>query len=189
MKKIFCLTIFFCLFCEMSGYAQSTRTEREKAWRKERLHQRAKERAMQQLQDSMAYEAAVNALQEGGWMLEVNNINFFNGITCFVSSSTNYISCDDGMMTIQTAYANFAYSPNGLGGMTVQGDVSDMRLSKDRDGNVYCNFSFQGNVVSATVSLILTAGTNQASITVSPNFSLNSIVFDGYLVPSNGSER
>ncbi len=183
MKRIFYLTLLFCLLCGMSSYAQSHRSERGKAWRMERERHRAEDRAMEQRQDSVAYQEALEALKAGSWVLEADNINFFSGITRFVSSSTNYISCDEGEGTIQTAYANFTYSPNGLGGVTVQGDVSGGRMSTDKDGNVYYSFSIQGNAVSATVYLTLTGGTNQASAMVNPNFSGRSMTFNGYLVP------
>ena len=191
MKKIFCFIVSICLLCGMSGYAQSCgrscRTEREKEWRMNRQRKRAEARAIEQRQDSLAYKSALAALKEGSWVLEANNLNFANGVMRFVSSSTNYISCNDGQGTIQTAYENFSYSPNGLGGVTVQGNISSIQISMDKDGNVYCNFSIQGNSVSATVSLTLTAGTNQASGLVNPNFAGQSLTFDGYLVPYSQS--
>ena len=183
MKKIIYLTIFACWTLSAATSAQSCRTEREKAWRTERLRQRAAERVIEQRQDSVAYASALKALKSGNWVLEADNLNFANGVMRFVSSSTNYISCNAGEGVIQTAYSNFTYSPNGLGGVTVQGDVSGVQMSVVAVGNVYCNFSIQGSTVSATVSLTLTAGTNQASATVNPNFSGQSLTFDGYLVP------
>ncbi len=183
MKRVFYFTLLFCVLCGTASYAQHHRSARGKAWRAEREELRARERAMEQQNDSAAYRAALEALQQGDWVLEADNINFFNGITRFVSSTTNYISCNDGEGTVQTAYANFVYSPNGLGGVTVQGDVSGGRMSTDKDGNVYCSFSIQGSAVSATVYVTLTGGTNQASATVNPNFSGRSMTFNGYLVP------
>lgn len=183
MKKILYLFILACVLFSVPSYAQSGRTEREKVWRMERERQRAESRAIEQRQDSVAYQTAVTALKDGSWVLEADNLNFANGIMRFVSSSTNYIGCKNGEGTIQTAYTNFTYSPNGLGGVTVQGNVSGMQMSMDKDGNVYCNFSIQGIAVSATVSLTLTANTNQASATVTPSFSGQLLTFDGYLVP------
>ncbi|MBR3859661.1 MAG: DUF4251 domain-containing protein [Bacteroidaceae bacterium] len=183
MKRVFYFTLLFCVLCGTASYAQHHRSARGKAWRAEREELRARERAMEQQNDSAAYRAALEALQQGDWVLEADNINFFNGITRFVSSTTNYISCNDGEGTVQTAYANFVYSPNGLGGVTVLGDVSGGRMSTDKDGNVYCSFSIQGSAVSATVYVTLTGGTNQASATVNPNFSGRSMTFNGYLVP------
>ena len=120
-------------------------------------------------------------------MLEANNVNFDNGITRFVSSTTNYISNNTGEGTIQTAYSNFTYSPNGLGGVTLQGDIYDVRMTIDKEGNVNYSFGIQGDGLSATVNLMLASGTNQASATVMPNFSGRSITFDGYLVPYDKS--
>ena len=187
MKRVFYLTFLVGVLFGASVYAQSGRTEREKAWRIERQRQRVEARAIEQHQDSVAFQTALSALKEGSWVLEANNINFPNGIMRFVSSTTNYISSTDGQGTIQTAYDNFTYSPNGLGGVTVQGDISGVSMSVDKDGNVYYRFAVQGTAVSATVSLTLTGGTNQASATVVPNFTGQSITFDGYLVPYDQS--
>ena len=192
MKKVFYLTLILGMLFSMSSYAQSCRgkacrTEREKAWRAERLRQRSAERVIEQRQDSAAYRSAVEALKEGSWVLEANNVNFDNGITRFVSSTTNYISNNTGEGTIQTAYSNFTYSPNGLGGVTLQGDIYDVRMTIDKEGNVNYSFGIQGDGLSATVNLMLASGTNQASATVMPNFSGRSITFDGYLVPYDKS--
>ena len=183
MKRLFCLTGIACLLFCTSIMAQSTRSEREKAWRMEREKQRAEARALENQQDSMAYAAAIKALKEGNWVLEANNVNFSNGITRFVSSNTNYIACEDGNATIQTAFNNFTYSPNGLGGVTLQGNVSGVQMSVDKDGNVFYGFNVIGTAVSASIYLTLTGGTNQVSATVSPNYSGGTMTFDGYLVP------
>lgn len=183
MKKVLFLASVICLLFSTMSFAQSNRSEREKEWRAERERRRSEARALEMQQDSVAYTQAVSALKEGNWALEANNVNFFNGITRFVSSNTNYISCEDGEGTVQTAFNNFSYSPNGLGGVTVQGDVVGERMSTDKDGNIYYSFSIQGGAISATVYLTLTGGTNQASATVNPNFSGRSMTFDGYLVP------
>lgn len=186
MKKIIYLTGAICFFFSTISFAQS-RSKKEKEWRAQRERLRAQERAIEQRQDSIAYNEAVIALKEGNWVLEANNVNFFNGITRFVSSNTNYISCEDGEGTVQTAFNNFAYSPNGLGGVTVQGDLSGERMSTDKDGNIYYSFNIQGSAISATVYLTLTGGTNQASATINPNFSGRSMTLDGYLVPYSQS--
>lgn len=182
MKRVVLFIITLGLLVT-SAMAQSARSEREKEWRAERERQRAKARAIETQQDSLAFSQALEAIKEGNWVLEANNVNFANGITRFVSSNTNYISVNDGEGTVQTAYNNFSYSPNGLGGVTVQGDISGGRLSTDRDGNIYYSFNIQGSAISATVYLTLTGGTNQASATVNPNFSGRSMSFDGYIVP------
>ena len=111
------------------------------------------------------------------------------GIMRFVSSNTNYVEVNDGQGIIQTAFTNFVYnwSPNGLGGVTVQGSVNGISMRQDKDGNIYYNYGINGIAVSATVSIVLTGGTNQASVTINPNFSGNTLTMNGYLVPYNES--
>lgn len=183
MKKLLYLTSAICILLCAPASAQSNKSEREKEWRADRERKRAEARALENQQDSIAFNAAVKALKEGNWVLEATNINFYNGITRFVSSNTNYISCENEEGTIQTAFNNFTYSPNGLGGITVQGDISGQRMNTDKDGNVYYSCNIQGASVSATIYLTLTGGTNQASATVNPNFSGRTMTLDGYLVP------
>ena len=167
--------------------AQSTRKEREEAWRKARTERREKEKALESIQDSIAYSQALEALKQGSWVLEANDIMFRSGIVRYVSSSTNYVSVNDGNGVVQTAFTNFIYSPNGLGGVTVQGSVSGVSMNMDKDGNVYYNCSILGAGISATLNLTLTGGTNQASIYVSPNFNGNTLTMNGNLVPYDSS--
>ncbi|MBR5841674.1 MAG: DUF4251 domain-containing protein [Bacteroidaceae bacterium] len=187
MKKVLILASTTWLLLSATTFAQTSRSEREQRWRTEREQRRAQAKALELQQDSTAFVQALKALKTDSWVLEANNVNFSNGITRFVSPSTNYISYDDDEGTIQTAFSNFTYSPNGLGGVTVQGTISGQRMSTDRDGNVYYSFNIQGSTISAIVSLTLTAGTNQASATITPNFAGNTMTFDGYLVPYDQS--
>ena len=187
MKKVLILASAAWLLLSATTFAQTSRSEREQRWRAEREQRRAQAKALELQQDSTAFVQALKALKADSWVLEANNVNFSNGITRFVSPSTNYISFDDDEGTIQTAFSNFTYSPNELGGVTVQGNISGQRMSTDRDGNVYYSFNIQGNTISAIVSLTLTAGTNQASATITPNFAGNTMTFDGYLVPYDQS--
>ena len=187
MKKVLILASAAWLLLSATTFAQTSRSEREQRWRAEREQRRAQAKALELQQDSTAFVQALKALKADSWVLEANNVNFSNGITRFVSPSTNYISFDDDEGTIQTAFSNFTYSPNGLGGVTVQGNILGQRMSTDRDGNVYYSFNIQGSTISAIVSLTLTAGTNQASATITPNFAGNTMTFDGYLVPYDQS--
>ena len=72
MKKIIYLTGAICFFFSTMSFAQS-RSEKEKEWRAQRERLRAQERAIEQRQDSIAYNEAVIALKEGNWVLERKN--------------------------------------------------------------------------------------------------------------------
>lgn len=183
MKRILFVAALLSIFCGEMVMAQTTRQERREAWKEARAQRRAEEKALEAVQDSVAFLKAVEALKAGNWVLEADNVVFRNGMLRFVSSNTNYVAVQDGEGTVQTAFDNFVYSPNGLGGVTVQGQVSDQKISQDKDGNLFMNFSIFGGAISATLNLTLTVGTNEASIYISPNFNGNNLTMNGNLVP------
>lgn len=188
MKKVVFLTALFLIGMAGSAQAQTSKKEMAKKDRKEvREEKRKQEKALEAIQDTIAYENAIQALKEGSFVVEANNVVFKNGIMRFVSSNTNFISADDGQGVVQTAFNNFIYSPNGIGGVTVKGSVANIRMNKDKDGNIFYSMSIEGIAISATVDLVLTGGTNQVSATVNPNFSGNTLTFNGILVPYDQS--
>ena len=175
------------LAVQASIFAQDrkmTRKEKEAAWRAERLRKRAQEERQIMHDDSIQFVQALNAIRSGSWALEASNVTFNNGVTRFVTASTNFVSVDDGQAVVQTAFNNSnVNSPNGLGGITLEGRITSEELKMDKDGNVYYNYSIQGADISATVNVVVTANSNQATATVNPNFSSNQMTFSGYIYP------
>ncbi len=189
MKKVLFLTTMMLFSVLVTTFAQTSKEAR--AARREALKkERQERRALEAQQDSVAYFKAVEALKNGSFVLEANNVSFPNGITRFVSSNTNYVQVDNGDGIVQTAFSNFAYipGPNGLGGVTVEGNVSGVQLREDKHGNYYYNYTIQGMSISATVYITLTGGTNQASVRISPNFNNNTLTMMGILVPLDESD-
>lgn len=161
-----------------------TRQEKEDAWRAERLRRREAERRIEYRNDSIEYAQAVQAIKNGSWALEASSVNFNNGVTHFVTPSTNYLSGNNGKGVLQTAFDNSnIYSPNGLGGVTLEGNITNEEISIDNRGNIYYNYTIQGIQISATVSIILTASTNQATATIDPNFSSWTMTMSGSIYP------
>ena len=161
-----------------------TRKEKEAAWRAERLRKRAQEERQIIRDDSIQFVQAINAIRNGSWALEASNVTFNNGVTRFVTASTNFVSVDDGQAVVQTAFNNSNInSPNGLGGITLEGRVIGEELKMDKEGNVYYNYSIQGADISATVNVVVTANSNQATATVNPNFNSNQMTLSGYIYP------
>lgn len=188
MKTKRVLFILLALFAvQVSLFAQEkkmTRKEKEAAWRAERLKKRAQEERQIMHSDSVQYVQAINAIRNGSWALEASNVTFNNGVTRFVTESTNFVSVDDGQAVVQTAFNNSNInSPNGLGGITLEGRILDEELKMDNEGNVYYNYNIQGAEISATVNVVITAHTNQATATVNPNFSSRQMTMSGYIYP------
>ena len=189
MKKVLFLTTLLLLSFTVTTFAQTSKEAR--AARREALKkEREARKALEAQQDSLAYFKAVEAMKEGAFVLEADNVTFPNGITRYVSSNTNYVQVDNGEGILQTAFTNFAYNPgpNGLGGVTVEGNISGLKMKEDKDGNYYYNYTIQGVAVSATIFITLTGGTNQASVSISPNFNSNNMTMTGRLLPLDESD-
>lgn len=189
MKKVLFLTTLLLLSFTVTTFAQSSKEAR--AARREALKkEREERRALEAQQDSVAYLKAIEALRTGSFVLEANNVTFPNGITRYVSSNTNYVQVDNGEGIVQTAFSNFAYTPgpNGLGGVTVEGNISGLKMKEDKDGNYFYSYTIQGVAISATVFITLTGGTNQASVNISPNFNNNNMTMTGVLLPLDESD-
>lgn len=186
-KRILFISLALLFAMQASIVAQEkkmTRKEKEAAWRAERLKKRAQEEREEMHNDSVVFMQAINAVRSGSWALEASNVTFDNGVTRFVTESTNFVSVNDGEGTVQTAFNNSNInSPNGLGGITLEGRVSGEEITTDKEGNIYLNYSIQGADISATVSVVITAYTNQATATVNPNFSSRQMTLSGYIYP------
>lgn len=189
MKKVLFLTTLLLLSFTATTFAQTSKEARA-AKREAIKKEREARKALEAQQDSVAYFKAIEALKAGSFVLEADNVTFPNGITRYVSSNTNYVQVDNGEGIVQTAFSNFAYSPgpNGLGGVTVEGNISGLKMKEDKDGNYYYNYTIQGIAISATVFITLTGGTNQASVNISPNFNSNNMTMTGLLLPLDESD-
>ena len=188
MKKLFLLlfliAVGWCLAANAQESKKMTRKEREAAWRAERLKKRAEKEAREAMEDSINFAQAVQALQNGSWALEAQSITFNNGYTEYVTPSTNFVSIDEGKGIVQTAFDNSnIYSPNGLGGVTLEGGITGAEISRDNAGNVYYTYGIQGPYISATVHITLDAGGNSATAYVSPNFSGRNMTMTGTIYP------
>lgn len=187
MKKFLLLVVLFTLGWQMTAVAQNrkmTKAEREAAWRAERLRKKAAEEAREHAQDSTAFVQAVEALRSGSWALEASNVTFNNGVTRFVTESTNFVSINNGQGTVQTAFDNSnVYSPNGLGGITLEGSVSGERMTQDSNGNIFYSYTVVGSSFSAMVYVTLAVNSNQASARIDPDFSGQSMTMNGYIYP------
>lgn len=179
------LALFFAMQASIVAQEKKmTRKEKEAAWRAERLKKRAQEEREEMHNDSVVFMQAINAVRSGSWALEASNVTFDNGVTRFVTESTNFVSVNNGEGMVQTAFNNSNInSPNGLGGITLEGRVSGEEITTDKEGNIYLNYSIQGSDISATVSVVITAYTNQATATVNPNFSSRQMTLSGYIYP------
>ena len=112
---------------------------------------------------------------------------FRNGKRLSSLPTQTFVLVNQARGTVQVAFNTVYPGPNGIGGVTVDGTVSDMKMSTDKRGNINCNFSIQGIGISAQIFFTLTNGDNNATVTISPNFNSNTMTLSGSLLPLNQS--
>lgn len=189
MKRFITLSLVLLTIMGIGNYsyaqefgAESTMTRQEARRAARAAHRKAE--AAQQLKD---FQAAVECIKSGSFVIEADQLLFPRGLSKFVSGLTNFISMNDGNAVIQIATSYYNPGPNGLGGITVEGTVSDITMSTDKRGSVFYNFMVQGMMVSATVNIQLLGDGNRATVTIYPNFNNNNLTMTGTVVPYNQS--
>ena len=183
MKRIITLITLVLVSASTLMYAQSSSETRQAERKAQREAQKAREKA----ENERNYAIAVQALKEGKFVLEADQLVFKRGRSAFVSSTTTFVLMDGEHASVQIAANNALAGPNGIGGITVDGSRKEMKITTDKKGNVNCSFSVQGIGISAQVYITLTNGGNNASARISPNFNSNTLTLNGVLVPLSQS--
>ena len=200
MRKI--ILTLMVLGAGLSAIAQNTyglddsnarATKRQKAmssWHQDMAEFRARsesDRQLNALADSLAYIQGKAALKNQDFVLEATSVTFKNGTTAFVNSSTNFISLKGNKAVVQVSPSSFASGPNGVGGVTVEGNVTDLRIMTDKKGRTTLSMNVMGIGINAQVEVYMYPGTNRASATVYPNFNSNTVWLQGDIVPYENS--
>lgn len=147
---------------------------------------REEQRRANEIQDSLKYVDALHAIEAREFVFEANMLVFKRGGTARVFSNLNFVSLRGEQATIQVAPYD-AGGPNGVGGVTVEGRVTNMEVKTDRKGNTHVTMNVMGRAVFATVDMVLIKGGNNASVTVMPNLSSNRLTLYGELIPAEKS--
>ena len=187
MKRI--VSFIVVLAVAMCGMTQvmAQKSITKEAKKVEREIKKQERLAQDAVEGQEEFNAAVQAINNQSFVLEANNIQPMNGQVFYVNSNTNFVSLNDGQAMVQIASNSPYPGPNGLGGITVQGSASNVQVKQENNGNVYLSMRVQGIFISATVNLVLYSGTNNAMVTVDPNFSGNDLTMNGTLLPYSDS--
>lgn len=175
MKKII-LLVFVTLFCCV-GYSQAQTTKKMT-----RQEKKEAQKAMEQ-----ALFEARQAIENKAFTLEADRVIFKRGRNAFVSSNTNFVMVDGDKSSVQVAFNIPASGPNGLGGVTVDGNVSGYKIKTDKKGSIYLTMSVMGVGISAQVSITLPYGSNNATVDIRPNFNSNRLTLSGEILPLDKS--
>lgn len=184
MKRILWIAGLFMFVLAAGMQAQTLGKDLDKAAKKAEKEAR---KLQEKMENELLFKEAEKALNDQAFVLEADRIIFKRGRSAFVSSNTNFVSLVDGHATVQVAFNSAFAGPNGIGGITVDGTASNVKLTKDKRGNLNFSMNVSGVGLSAQVNIQLTEGSNNATVTVSPNFNSNRITLTGKLLPAGKS--
>lgn len=184
MKKIIVLLMLVFIGASTTIYAQESKSESRRA---ERKAQRDAEKAREKMEEERAYADAVQAIKDRKFVMEVDRVTFKRGRSAYVTANTNFILLNGEKASVQVAFNGAFAGPNGIGGVTVDGRVGDIKTTTDKKGNVSCSFNVMGVGISAQVSIRLAHGSSNVSATINPNFNSNRLSLDGKLIPLSES--
>ena len=156
MRKVVILTLVTLFTCV--EYSQAQTTEKEMT--------RQEKKAAQEALDKMLFQEAKEAIDNQTFVLEADRVYFKYGTSAFVSSNTNFVGLDGDKAVVQVAF-NVPFSgPNGLGGITVDGNASNYKVKTDKKGNIDIPY-----------------GSNNATVDILPNFNSSHMTLSGQILP------
>ena len=176
-----------------SGYNPPLATARQKrhdSWQKDMAEFRARsehDRMLHALADSLASVQAAAAIKNQDFVLEAQSITFKNGANTFVNSSTNFVAVKGSRAVVQVSPSNFASGPNGVGGVTVDGMITDRKITRDNKGTINYSMNVMGVGINAQVEIYMYPNTNSATAVIYPNFNSNTVWMQGNIVPYENS--
>lgn len=173
MKRL--LYLWLLSFMVLAVRAQTQEPEKELT--------REQKKELQERLDSLLFCEAEQAIQEKAFMLEADRIIFKYGQTAYVASNTNFVSVNGEEAVVQVAFNIPVSGPNGIGGVTVEGKVTNYEVKKDKKQNIRVSMNVMGTGISARVDISLPHGGNNASVDITPNFNSNRMSLSGTLLP------
>ena len=188
MKKM--LILLALVSACFSGMAQDRETlkERIERWKSdmEEFNQgRSGVEKRQAAIDTLSWLQAQSALKDSSFVVEADAVTFKYGTRVQVNSTTNFVSLDGDRAVIQVS-PSYAYSGlNGVGGITVEGRITNVEKRFDKKGNLLYRMMVTGTAISADISFTLPKNGTSCDVTVNSNFYPVRITFSGDLKPYN----
>jgi hypothetical protein len=132
------------------------------------------------------FEQAKQALENGNWVLEANRLYTKWGRVINVSDQTNFVSLENNTAYMQLAFNGYT-GPNGIGGITLKGKPTQVKMTEDKNGNITYQMSVIGNALTADITVRLGSGNNYADAEVNAMTTSARLRFAGQLVPLSES--
>ena len=179
---------FFPFLVSAQSFSERRKADRERWYQEKEQAELGKKQGVDIQEQQIDHNISAAALKECKFVLEADRIIFKYGQNVYVNSSTNFISLYEDKAAVQispmTAHPGF----NGLGGITLDGNASNIKITEDKKHNLRLSMNVMGVAISAQVQILLYEGSDKALVTITPNFNSNRIELIGRIVPFESSD-
>jgi hypothetical protein len=174
MKRIITFALV-ALFTLPAFTQELSRSEQKKLNKQLKKEQEAEELA----KSAVVVSAMVN---QATFVLEANSLRNKQGESLMVTTALNFVAADSTTGVLQIG-DDAGIGPNGVGGITVEGRISDYKFTQHEKSGSY-NVSYYLQTPVGTYDVRLTAYSNgRAEATLSNATWGGRITFSGFLIP------
>ena len=134
------------------------------------------------IENEIAFQSALGLVKSRHFVMEATKLSMPDGSSLAVFSDVNYIMMKGDRAVVQST-PGISGGPNGMGGITLEGMVVDLRETVDKRGNLSLKFTVMSTGGSAEVELKLMVGGDSANTTVTPKMrTTNRVIMFGRIV-------
>ena len=175
MKKIIIILLSILLIAP--AFAQESKKEQKKAAKEAKKEEKAKQEAV----DAAIMKASLESRQ---FVLEAEFLADKGGQRIVVQSNLNFVGVDGDKGAFQFGNGQ-SVGYNGVGGVTVEGDVKDFEIKEAKNGTFIVNFRIVSSFGNIFVNMSVSSGGN-ATANVKGNSSAT-LRYTGTIVPLSAS--
>lgn len=148
----------------------------------EKPSKKSSKKEQKAIENEIAFQSALGLVKSRNFVMEATKLSMPDGSSLAVFSDVNYIMMKGENVVVQ-ANPGISGGQNGMGGITLEGRVVDMRESVDKRGNLSLKFTVMSTGGSAEVELKLLTGGNSANATITPKMrTTNRVIMFGRIV-------
>lgn len=178
---------FFPVILGAQSFSERRKADRDRWYQEKEQVESLKKKGAEERNPQINYDLSAMALKELNFVLEADRLVFKYGQNVYVNSNTNFISLNGDEATVQVSPMNASPGFNGIGGITLDGKASNVKITEDKKKNLYLTMNVMGVAISAQIQILLYNGSDQAKVTINPNFNSNRIELIGRIVPFENS--
>lgn len=137
--------------------------------------------------DPVAQAEGLERLGLQTFMIQTSRLDFGSGRSTEVTPNTNFLMMAGGRCMVQVA-PRIGGGPNGVGGITMDGVVSNYKLVRHDNGSATATFRLTQNGYFADVTISYDAKRNYALVRFSATYRRYSVTFAGTVSPYDPSK-